>query len=62
MAKAKVEVLTEKPATFTKAQVLSATRYTEDKDILSVVLAEKAKYTLDEVDSLIQKFLKGKVK
>jgi len=47
--------------TFSKQQVLSATRYKHSKDVLNVMLNDNQYYTLEEVDELIDKFMKGKV-
>ncbi len=49
------------PATFTKAQILASARYANRKDVLGVILTDKA-YTLDEVNEALAKFMKGSVK
>lgn len=47
--------------TFTKEQILSSQKYKHRKDVVNVVLKDE-KYTLDEVDTLIEKFMKKEVK
>nr|WP_308742102.1 hypothetical protein [uncultured Anaerocolumna sp.] len=52
----------ERPDVFTKDQVLSSKRYENIRDAVSVVLENGKSYSLAEVDELIEKFMKGKVK
>lgn len=63
MAKKKiVEEITEvvkAPALYTKAQIYKAKRYMNQKDIVAVMLDENKRYTFDQVDKLIEQFLKG---
>lgn len=47
--------------TFTKEQILSAKKYMHNQDIVNVVLEKGQLYQLDEVDELIEKFMKEKV-
>lgn len=47
---------------YTKDQILSAKKYKHNKDVVNVVLKDDQLYTLEEVDKLIEKFMKGKVK
>jgi len=47
-------------AVYTKEQIVSAKRYMHNKDVVNVVLKDDQKYTLDEVDDLIEKFKKVK--
>ncbi len=47
---------------FTKEQIVSSKKYIEDSDIVRALLEDNKKYTLKEVDSIIEKFRKGKVK
>ena len=51
-----------KPVTFSKSQILTFTRYAKRRDLLSVLLKDEKEYTTDQVDSLIEEFMKGKVK
>lgn len=47
------------PALYTKAQIYKAKRYMNRKDIITVMLDENKRYTFDQVDELIEQFLKG---
>lgn len=47
---------------FTKEQLLNSVRYSGRKDALSVLLEEKKTYTHKEVELVLNKFLKKKVK
>jgi len=49
-------------ATFSVAQLAASKRYANRKDLISALLDKGKTYTLDEVDTLIDKFMKGKVK
>lgn len=55
-AKEKVEKIT-----FSKAKILRFERYKNRVDLLNVLLDDEKPYTTDEVDGLIEKFMKGKV-
>jgi hypothetical protein len=48
-------------AVFTKEQILSAKKYQHRKDVLNVVLTNDQTYSLDQVDDLIENFMKEKV-
>lgn len=48
--------------TFTKEKILSAKRYRNRVDLLGVILKDGKDYTFDEVDSLLENFMKGEVK
>ena len=48
--------------TYTKDQVAASKRYANRRDLVSVLLEDGKAYTLDEVDALINKFMKGAVK
>ncbi len=59
----KQEVQTnETPASYTKSQILASIRYVSRRDILSVILKDNEKYSFDQVNKLLNEFLKGKVK
>lgn len=63
MAKKKTEV-TENVAvavTYSKQQILGSNKYKYRRDALGVVLTDGKEYTLDEVDTLLDEFMKGKV-
>ena len=61
MAKKKIDEIKQE-ALFTKEQILVSEKYKNRRDVLGVVLADNKQYTLENVDSLIEKFMKGKVK
>lgn len=72
MAKTKAKVTVEAeavmepkqaPATFSKSHILTFKRYANRRDLLTQLLEDGKTYTLDQIDSLIQNFMKkGKVK
>lgn len=47
---------------FSKEQLLSAERFKGRKDIVDAVLSAGEKYTVQAVEDLIQKYMKGQVK
>lgn len=53
-----------KPAapTHSKERVLTFRRYADRRDLLSVLLEDGKEYTFDQIDGLINDFMKGKVK
>lgn len=61
---AKVEKVAEvkEKITFNKAKILKSKKYSHRVDLLGVLLTDSKAYTFDEVDALIEKFMKGKVK
>lgn len=61
-ATAKSQPSVVKPVTFSKQQILTFERYAKRRDLLSVLLKDDKSYTSDQVDSLIEEFMKGKVK
>lgn len=50
------------PVVFPKEQVLTFRRYADRRDLLSVLLEDGKEYTFDQIDGLINDFMKGKVK
>lgn len=46
----------------TKAQILASTKYNGKKDMINALLADNKTYTTEQVDALIEKYLKGKVR
>jgi len=50
------------PVVFSKAKVLTLKRYAKRRDLLKSLLTDGEYYTMDQVDAVIQKFMKGKVK
>ena len=47
---------------FSKAQILASARYRVRKDLVDALLDDSKKYTMKQVDELIEEFMKGKVK
>lgn len=60
MANKKTE--TKQEILFTKEQILVSKRYSNRRDALGAILTDGERYTLEQVDSLLEKFMKGKVK
>ena len=58
----KTEPKTLAALAFTKEQLLAFSRYRERRDLLGVLLQDGRRYTYDEVDALVNDFMKGKVK
>ena len=52
----------EKEVKFEKADLLKAERYKDKRDLVSAVLPDNFKGTIADADTLIEKFMKGKVK
>lgn len=46
---------------FTKGQILASKKYANRRDVLGVILIDEKQYTFEQVDSLLEKFMKGKV-
>lgn len=46
---------------FNKAQILASEKYHHRRDLLAVLLEEDGKYTIEQVDKEIEKFMKRKV-
>lgn len=51
-----------KEVTFSKAQILKSNEYFGKVDLLNVLLEEEKKYTIKEVNKLIDGFMKKEVK
>lgn len=47
---------------FRKEQILLSSKYNNRRDLLSVLLVEGQEYSFDDVDAIIDKFMKRKVK
>lgn len=47
---------------FTKEQVLASKKYFNKKDVCKTVIPDNFRGTLKDVDILIERFMKGKVK
>jgi hypothetical protein len=48
--------------TFGKEQLLASDRYDGKKDIVNALLEAGKEYTVETVDGLVEKYMKGKVK
>lgn len=56
----KVETpIPEVKVTYSKAKILSFQRYQNRVDLLGALLLDEAEYTLEEVDEMINNFMKG---
>lgn len=55
---------TEAPAAtkYTKEQLIRSERYMLRRDLLGALLKDSKRYTIEEVDTLLQNYMKGKVK
>lgn len=51
----------ESEVKFAKENILKSKKYHKRKDLINVLLLENKLYSYSEVDTLIEKFLKGKV-
>lgn len=51
-----------KAAAYTKEQLAASNRYANRRDLINALLETGKTYTSKEVDALIEKFMKGKVK
>lgn len=47
---------------YTKAQLLASKKYANRQDVLNALLEDGKTYTTDQVDALIEKYMKGQVK
>nr|DAZ41857.1 MAG TPA: hypothetical protein [Caudoviricetes sp.] len=47
---------------FSKEQVLAAAKYRENRDLVDALLDDGEKYTLEQVDKMIEDYKKGMVK
>ena len=61
MANKKTEDIKQNVVLYSKEQILNSKRYLNRRDALGVILADDKMYTKEEVDSLLEKFMKGKV-
>ena len=61
MAKKKIDEVKQETV-FSKEQILASKRYENRRDVLGVILTDGEFYALEKVDSLLEKFMKGKVK
>ncbi len=47
---------------FSKEQLLAAERFQERKDIVNALLSHDKQYTVEAVEQMIEKYMKGQVK
>ncbi len=59
-AKKKTEPIME--SRFTKDQLIASKHFANRKDLLNVLLVKEQSYNIEEVQKLIEQFMKGKVK
>ncbi len=62
MASKKIKTEAKQEVLFTKEQILASKKYSNRRDVLGAILTDGKTYTLEQVDSLLEKFMKGKVK
>lgn len=51
-----------KEPTFTKVALVNSKRFRDKRDIVSALLKDGVEYTVSEVETMIAKYMKGKVK
>lgn len=61
MAENELQTETNKQ-TFSKSQIVKSKRYYKNRDLLSAILDESESYSLKDIDSKIENFLKSEVK
>ena len=59
--KTETKTVEQSAVTYTKEQILCSKKYKYRRDALGVVLADGKEYTTEEVDTLLDEFMKGKV-
>lgn len=57
-----VEKIEKNERKFSKIQILESKKYFKRKDIINVILENDREYTLEEVDKLIENFMRKVVK
>lgn len=60
--KNKSVVKTTTEPTFTKDVLVKSKRFYNEQDIVSALLKDGVEYTISEVEGMIEKYMKGKVK
>ena len=55
-------IATEIENLFSKEQLLSADRFQSRRDIVNALLSPDKQYTVEAVEEMIEKYMKGKVK
>lgn len=59
--KTKVTDVTVKEPKFTKEALAKSKRFLKNSDVVSAILKDGEEYTISEVESMIAKYMKGKV-
>lgn len=62
MATKKPAASAAKEPVFAKEALLNSKRFRKQRDLVSALLKDGEEYTISEVDTIIEKFKKGKVK
>lgn len=65
VAKKKVDGAVEQSAElfqFDKEQMLASEKYHNNRDLVEALLDESKKYTMEQVDELVNSYMKGQVK
>lgn len=52
----------KKEMTFTKDAILSSKIYANRRDVLGAILEDDKSYTTEQIEALLTKFMRGKVK
>ncbi len=60
-ARKKAEDVQSVQTEFDKQQILASKRYGNKRDLVDALLNDNEKYTLETVDKLLDKFMKGRV-
>ena len=60
--KKKTSASAEKELTFTKEALVNSKRFRNERDIVFALLKDGVEYTISEVETMIEKYMKGKVK
>lgn len=58
---AKTEATAADVMTFPKERIIQAARYQDRKDLLGVKLEDGKEYSFEQVDAIIEKYMKGTV-
>lgn len=58
------KTIAEKPQTirYTKEQLMQSRKFMENRDLLNALLHSNKNYSIEEVESILLKYKKGKVK
>lgn len=56
-----IEIVVQNQPVFTKQQLMQSAKYANRQDILNALIQDGEEITLDEVESRVSDFMKGKV-